>query len=176
MFSLIETPYCNTNPPVTIYALLSNFQISWFTHFFAPPRTAPRIFIFAPPRRFSSSPRPALPRWKKFRPAHSWLAPPILFRSSCYTDGNGPEVFMQCSTKWIRNFDKSKDEYGDWRMTKVPMLTLSYRGVQEYIWKLWLRKSFTTAKFGKQNLWEISWENWEIEKWEKGPKQKGVWR
>ena len=35
------------------------------------------------------------------------------FRSSCYTDGNGPEVFMQCSTKWIRNFDTSKDEYGD---------------------------------------------------------------
>ena len=28
MFSLIKTPYCNTNPPVTIYALLSNFQIS----------------------------------------------------------------------------------------------------------------------------------------------------
>ena len=25
MFSLIKTPYCNTNPPVTIYALLSNF-------------------------------------------------------------------------------------------------------------------------------------------------------
>ena len=48
------------------------------------------------------------------------LAPPILFRSSCYTDGNGPEVFMQCSTKWIRNFDKSKDEYGDWTMTESP--------------------------------------------------------
>ena len=36
-----------------------------------------------------------------------------ILRSSCYTDGNGPEVFMQCSTKWIRNFDTSKDEYGD---------------------------------------------------------------
>ena len=28
MFSLIKAPYCNTNPPVTIYALLSNFWIS----------------------------------------------------------------------------------------------------------------------------------------------------
>ena len=36
-----------------------------------------------------------------------------LFRKSCYTDGNGPEVFKQCSTKWIRNSDTSKDEYGD---------------------------------------------------------------
>ena len=52
MFSLIKTPYCNTNPPVTIYALLSNFWISWFTRFFAPPRPGP-------PRGFSSSPRPA---------------------------------------------------------------------------------------------------------------------
>ena len=34
-------------------------------------------------------------------------------RSSCYTDSNGPEVSMQCSTKWIRNFDTSMDVYGD---------------------------------------------------------------
>ena len=59
MFSLIKTPYCYTNPPVTIYAILSNFQISWFTRFFAPPQTAPLIFLFAPPRGFSSSPCPA---------------------------------------------------------------------------------------------------------------------
>ena len=65
MFSLIKTPYCNTNPPVTIYALLSKFWISRFTRFFAPPRPGP-------PRGFTSSPRPALPRWKKLRPAHPW--------------------------------------------------------------------------------------------------------
>ena len=30
------------------------------------------IFSPAPDRGFSSSPRPALPRWKKLRPAHPW--------------------------------------------------------------------------------------------------------
>ena len=29
-------------------------------------------------------------------------------------------MFKQCSTKWIRNSDKSKDEYGDWQITKSP--------------------------------------------------------
>ena len=52
MFSLIKTPNCNTNPLIAIYALLSNFLISRFTRFFAPPRPGP-------PRGFSSSPRPA---------------------------------------------------------------------------------------------------------------------
>merc|ERR1712032_1082699 len=36
---------------------------------------------------------------------------------SCYTDGNGPEVFQTCSTKWIRNSDKSKDEYEEYKNT-----------------------------------------------------------
>ena len=60
MFSLTKTTYRNTNPPVTIYALLSKFWISGFTRFFAPdrpadfhlcpapPRTALRIYILAP--------------------------------------------------------------------------------------------------------------------------------
>ena len=52
MCSLIKTPNCNTNPPITIYALLSNFWISRFTRFFALPHPAP-------PCGFSSSPRPA---------------------------------------------------------------------------------------------------------------------
>ena len=56
-FSLIKTPYCNTNLEITIYALLSNFWICWFTHFFTPPRTAPRVFPFAPPCGFTLSPR-----------------------------------------------------------------------------------------------------------------------
>ena len=55
MFSFIKTPEGITNLPITIYALLSNFWISGFTRFFAPPRTAPprtapRIFTLAPPR------------------------------------------------------------------------------------------------------------------------------
>ena len=31
---------------------------------------------------------------------------------------------MQCSTKWIRNFDKSKDEYGDWQIIESPHVSL----------------------------------------------------
>ena len=52
MFSFIKTPEGITNLQKTIYALLSNFWISGFTRFFAPPRPGP-------PRGFSSSPRPA---------------------------------------------------------------------------------------------------------------------
>ena len=52
MFSFIKTPEGITNLPMTIYALLSNFWISGFTRFFAPPRPGP-------PRGFSLSPRPA---------------------------------------------------------------------------------------------------------------------
>ena len=67
MVSLIKTPYCNTNPPVTIYALLSNFQISWFTRFFAPLR----------PADFHPRPAPPRPARKSFAPhisgtRHNW--------------------------------------------------------------------------------------------------------
>ena len=70
MFSLIKAPYCNTNPPVTIYALLSNFGISWFTRFFAPDRPGP-------PHGFSSSPHPAPPISSSPRPAGKGSAPHI---------------------------------------------------------------------------------------------------
>ena len=58
---------------ITIYALLSNFWISGFTRFFAPPRPgpprgfsssprpAPRIFILAPPRPAGKSSAPHIP-------------------------------------------------------------------------------------------------------------------
>ena len=62
MFALIKTPYCNKNPPVTIYALLSNFQISWFTRFFAPPRPGPPRGFLPSPRPADFHPRPAPPR------------------------------------------------------------------------------------------------------------------
>ena len=88
-----------------------------------------------------------------------------IIRSSCYTDGNGPEVFVQCSTKWIRNFDLSKDEYGDALMILIlnPSSIHSSRWVQDYIRTTWLWNSFTTAKFREQDLWEISWANWSAE-------------
>ena len=31
-------------------------------------------------------------------------------------------MFKQCSTKWIRNSDTSKDEYGDWQRTESPRI------------------------------------------------------
>ena len=73
MFSFIKTPEGITNLPITIYALLSNFWISGFTRFFAPPRPgpprgfslspppAPRIFILAPPRPAGKSSAPHIP-------------------------------------------------------------------------------------------------------------------
>ena len=68
---LYKTPEGITNLPITIYGPLSNFWISGFTRFFAPPRPGP-------PRGFSLSPRPTplrgflpLPR-----PASQKNAPP----------------------------------------------------------------------------------------------------
>ena len=65
MFSFIKTPEGITNLPITIYALLSNFWISGFTRFFAPPRPGPPrgFFIFAPPHPApleKAPPRPSL--------------------------------------------------------------------------------------------------------------------
>ena len=57
MFSFIKTSWYTINISITIYALLSNFWISRFTHFFAPPRG------------FSPSPRPA-EIWSA--PLHPW--------------------------------------------------------------------------------------------------------
>ena len=63
--------------PNSKYALLSNFWISGFTRFFAPPRPGP-------PRGFSLSPRPTPPRPADFypcpappRPAEKCSAPHI---------------------------------------------------------------------------------------------------
>ena len=61
MFSIIKTSEGITNLPITNHALLSNFWISGFTRFFAPPRTAPRILTLALPRRKML--RPAHPCW-----------------------------------------------------------------------------------------------------------------
>ena len=34
-------------------------------------------------------------------------------RKACYTDGNGPDVFENCSPKWIRNMDLGKEYNGE---------------------------------------------------------------
>ena len=87
-----------------------------------------------------------------------------LFRS-CYTDGNGPEVFTQCSTKWIRNSDLSMDEYGDWQLNRSSTL-FNNRRVQDNIRQPWrLRKKSSTAKHWRQDLRELPWENQPAEKY-----------
>ena len=56
MFSfIIETPEGITNLPITIFALLSNFWISGFRRFFAPPRG---FSLSPPPADFYPCPAP----------------------------------------------------------------------------------------------------------------------
>ena len=52
------------------------------------------------------------------------------------TDGNGPEVFTQCSTGWIRNDDLSKDDWGDYQLNRSS--TLFNRGVPDNMGTSWL--------------------------------------
>ena len=86
-FSFLKTPECIINLPITIYALLSNFWISGFTRFFAPPRPGPpRGFSLSPrptpPRPADFYPCPAPPRRKMLRPAHPWLAALLEIRAN----------------------------------------------------------------------------------------------
>ena len=37
------------------------------------------------------------------------------FRGPCFTDGNGPEVFVQCSTGWIMNGMDGRDDFNHYK-------------------------------------------------------------
>ena len=130
MCSMIKTPYYQKNPPVTIYTLLSNFWISWFTRFFCPAAAGksstphlPAIYPFWVPRSYI--------RLEECQVAkHPFLVPRSYLRQRSTEELYTPEKYQSglalCGCFWREIFCKTGRQQQQQQVLQGKLILLSY--------------------------------------------------